>query len=144
MTRREKYPDTHYFHYYNANPKNKFTDDCVIRAICTALEQDYVQTVREMTELGIAYGYLVNSDETINRYLKSKGWVKCRQPRKWDNTKFTGKEWCENIRWHESNVRMERQIANIGGHHIVAIIDGKINDIWDCSNKCIGNYWIKG
>ena len=34
-------------------------------------------------------------------------------------------------------------IANIGGHHIVAIIGGKIKDTWDSSSGCIGNIWIK-
>ena len=29
------------FTYYNANPKNRKTDDCVVRALCTALKQDY-------------------------------------------------------------------------------------------------------
>jgi hypothetical protein len=33
-------------------------------------------------------------------------------------------------------------IANIGGHHIVAIIEGQINDIWDSSDGCIGNVWV--
>lgn len=44
MTRQKKYPDTSTFHYYNANPKNKVDDDCVIRAICTALNQSWAQT----------------------------------------------------------------------------------------------------
>lgn len=53
MTRQQKYPDTNTFHFYNANPKNKYTGDCVIRAISTALEQSWEQTIKELTELGI-------------------------------------------------------------------------------------------
>lgn len=138
MTRQEKYPDTSTFHYYNANPKNKVGDDCVIRAICTALNQSWEQTVRELTEVGIKYGYVVNDPNTYKRYLKAKGWTIHKQPRKVDNTKFIGKEFCKNIVKQNQNY-----IAHIGGCHIVAIINGKVNDIWDSTDGCIGNYWIK-
>lgn len=138
MTRQERYPDTSTFHYYNANPKNKVGDDCVIRAICTALNQPWEQTVRELTEVGIKYGYVVNDPNTYKRYLKAKGWTIHKQPRKADNTKYIGKEFCNNIAKQNQNY-----IAHIGGGHIVAIINGKVNDIWDSTDGCIGNYWIK-
>lgn len=50
MTRKEKYPDTTTFHYYNANPHNRLGGDCAIRAVCTALNQPWDTTLREMTE----------------------------------------------------------------------------------------------
>ena len=145
MTRQEKYPNTDTFHYYNANPKNRITTDCVIRALCTALEQDYNQTVLELAEMQCKTGYDDGDSKLINKYLESKGWVKHSQPRKWDNTKYTGEEWCYEV---QSVIRArkstwDRIIANIGGHHIVAIIDGVVNDIWDSTDKCIGNYWTK-
>ena len=37
-----------------------------------------------------------------------------------------------------------RYIAHIGGHHIIAIVDKKVNDTWDSTDGCIGNYWTKG
>lgn len=135
MTRQNKYPETSSFHYYNANPKNRLGGDCVVRAISTALNQSWETTVRELTEVGIKYGYVLNDKNTYEKYLKEKGWVKCKQPRKSDNTKFTGKEFCKGLK--------NTVIAHIGGHHIVAIVDGKINDIWDSSDGCIGNYWTK-
>lgn len=138
--RRAKYPDTEVFHYYNANPKNRITGDCSIRAICTALEIPYNQVVMEMAEFQCKTGYDAASHEGIDRYLQSKGWHKNKQPRKLDNTKYTGEEFCKEVQshrhWYSPNI-----IANIGGHHIVAIMFGKINDIWDSSDGCIGNYW---
>lgn len=56
-TRQQKYPDTDTFHYYNANPKNRITGGCAFRAISTALNQDYNQTVMEMAELMCKTGY---------------------------------------------------------------------------------------
>jgi hypothetical protein len=137
-TREEKYPETTTFHYYNANPKNRITGDCTFRAICTALEQSWEQTVMEMAELSCKTGYAINDNKGIERYLKEKGWVKHSQPKKSNNKKYTGKEFCKKIA--DKNVRY---VCNIGGHHIVAVINGKVNDIWDSTDGCIGNYWTK-
>ena len=149
-TRVEKYPTTDVFQYYNRNPRNRITTDCVIRAISLSLDLPYTTVVMEMAEMQCKTGYDDASKEPIDRYLKSKGWVKCKQPRKVDNTKYTGEEFCRKIQhpiyceelnlpgcdWH-------RIVANIGGHHIVSIVEGKIHDIWDPSHKCVGNIWVK-
>ena len=143
MNRQQKYPDTETFHYYNANPHNKLSGDCVIRAICTVLGQSWEQTLKEMCDIGIKYGYVPSDDKVIARYMEDKGWYKRKQPRKLDNTKYTGKEFCEKLPEILSHCRIDKVLANIGGHHIVAIIDGKVNDIWDSTDGCIGNVWIK-
>lgn len=75
MTRQEKYPDTNTFHWYNANPKNKYTGDCVIRAISVTLELPREQVYRDLVEIGIKYGYMMNDPKTYSKYLDSKGWV---------------------------------------------------------------------
>lgn len=137
MKRQEKYPDTPTFHYHNANPHNRITTDCVIRAISTATEIPYNQVVMELAELQCETGYDDGDMKLYEKYLKSKGWVKHQQPRKGDNTKYTGKEFCERARTYEN------YIANIGGHHIVAIVGGKVWDTWNSTGGCIGNYWTK-
>lgn len=128
------------YHYYNANPKNRKGSDCVARALCTAMNMKWETVIREMTEVGITKGYEATDTKTIAEYLKLKEWEKQLQPRKGDNTKYTGAEFCKKLR-AEGNTKPI--IANIGGHHMVAIINNKINDIWNCSHKCIGNYWIQ-
>ena len=149
MKRQDKYPDTDTFTYYNANPKNKVTTDCWLRAISTGLNKDYVQVLREMVEVSIKTGYEVSDKRTIEKYLAANNFVKMKQPRKYDNTKYTGSEWCNHL---NSNGYTGNIIAMIGGHHIVAIkptnSDGlnkkyKIHDTWNSSYKCIGNYYIK-
>ena len=142
MKRQEKYPETSTFHYYNANPKKRLTSDCVVRAISTALEIPYEQVVMEMAKMECETGYSRASNEGVDKYLQSKGWEKNKQPRKDDNTKYTGKEWCEEIQthrhWYDQQI-----IANIGGGHIVAIMWGQVYDTWDSTDGCIGNYWTK-
>lgn len=135
MKRQDKYPDTSTFHYYNTNPYNRITGDCCARALCNALKIPYTQVVMEMAELQCKTGY--SAEQLIDRYLKSKGWIKQRQPRKADNTRYTGREFCKHY-------KPQNVIANIGTNHIVAIISGKVEDIWDSADGCIGNYWIKG
>lgn len=138
MTRQEKYPETRTFHYYNANPKNRITGDCRIRAIAVACEVPYNKVVMDLAKIQCDTGYDQCTNQGIDILMKQYGWTKHKQPRKADNTKYTGKEFC--LKMAKKNVRY---VANIGGHHIVAIINGKVNDIWDSTGGCIGNYWTK-
>lgn len=150
MVRQQKYPDTATFHFYNANPKRRVTGDCVIRALSTAMDVPYEVVYRELFEFSQKCGYMLNSKECYSKYLQSKGWIKQKQPRKDDNTKYTGVEFCEQLQddpWlftgkeYDFNARI---IAKIGSHHIVAIVDGMVHDTWDSTDGCIGNYWTKG
>ena len=134
-SRKEKYPDTDTFKYYNANPKGRITCDCVARAICTALNKPYKYILMEMIELSIETGYEYTDGKLIDKYLNSKGWTKNKQPRKSDNTKFTGEEFAKLFKG--------TCVANIGGHHMVCIKDGKVHDTWNSTDGCIGNYWTK-
>lgn len=143
MTRQQKYPETSTFHYHNQNPHNRITTDCVIRAISTATEIPYNQVVMELAEMQCKTGYDDGDKKLYDKYLQSKGWRKCDQPRKWDNTKFTGDEWCRELKYEYRSPRYARMVANIGGGHVVAIIGYKVWDIWDSTDGCIGNYWIK-
>lgn len=150
--RRRKYPDTDTFHFYNANPKGKMTTDCVIRAISTALEQSYEQTLREMAEMTISSGYMLNENKGMDKYLKSKGWIKCKSPRKDDGTKYTGQEFCRTLMHpiYSEELDLCRQgfeinhiVANIGGHHTVAIKSGQVWDTWNSTQGTIGIVWVK-
>lgn len=142
MTRQNKYPDTKTFHYHNANPKNRITTDCVVRAISTALELPYSQVVMELAEMQCKTGYDDGDKTLYEKYLASKGWVKHKQPRKDFNLKYTGKEFCEMAQEYTMDYP-SRMIANIGGHHIVAIVEGRVWDTWDSTGGCIGNYWTE-
>ena len=150
--RARKYPDTDYFHFHNANPKGKMTEDCVIRAITTALRQPYEQTLRELAEINIKTGYMLNGNKGIDAYMKSKGWVKCKQPKKPDGTKYTGQEFCrtlmhpiysEELDICKEGFEINNILANIGGHHTVAIMSGQIWDTWYSANGSIGIVWVK-
>ena len=150
MTRQQKYPDTATFHYHNQNPKNRITGDCAIRAISLATEIPYNDVVMGLAKMQCITGY--DAVDCIGRYMESIGWRKHKQPRYEDGSKFTGNGFCtaqQSLLFGDGNTGNwniypdRRIVANIGGHHMVAIIDGKVNDIWNSTGGCIGNYWTK-
>lgn len=157
MTRQQKYPDTRTFHFYNANPKSRITTDCVIRAISTATGIPYNTVVMELAEIQCETGFDPSEKSTYGKYLESKGWKKYKQPKRTDGTKYTGEDFCRiqqnyaGSKWNydhwendDAEIRCsDKIVANIGGGHVVAIMDGQVWDIWDSTGGCIGNYWTK-
>lgn len=140
MKREEKYPDTPYFTYYNANSKNKLGGDCVVRAIATALNQSWETTVREMTEMGIKKGLVLDDKKLYPKYLESKGFSESGEPRDYDSKKITVKEF---IKRYCANLDNYVIVANVGSHHIVCIKNMKVHDTWDSSSQTIHKYWIR-
>lgn len=120
----------------NVNPKGKNTGDCVIRAMTTALEMDYYDVYEEMYELSKKSGHMVNDKHCEDLYLKQKGFVKFAQPKHCDGTKYRINE----IR----NLTQARVIVIRCTHHLTCVKDGVLIDTWNCGNKVINNYYIKG
>lgn len=138
MTRQQKYPETSTFHYHNENPHNRITGDCTYRAIARATGIPYNKVVKDGAELHIKTGFPVDDSKGMEKMMELYGWVKHPQPRKANGNKYTGREFCEQIA-----SKKLRYLARIGGHHVIAIVDGKVNDIWDSTDGCIGNYWTE-
>ena len=127
-----------YYNYINVNPKDKYGGDCVVRAIALALNQSWEQTVREMTELGIKHGLVLNDKKLYPKYLKLKGFREVKEPRDVNNRKITIREY---LRY---KFVLKAVVVNAGSHHVTCIKDNKVNDIWDCSKCTMHKYWIKG
>ena len=143
--------DTESFKFYNANPKDKRTADCVLRAISVATGKTWDEVLDDLVACAHKYKLMPNDPKCYEKYLDGLGFIKMKQPRKSDNTKYTGSEFCT---WLSVNyIHGETIVAHIGGHHAVAIMpsyegDGindryKVFDIWNSTSKSIGNYWIK-
>lgn len=135
MSRRRIPQNTESFEYYNANPKDKITSDCVIRALSVALNKPWDEVMTDLMQYALKYKLMPNDKDCYAKYLKDLGWIKQRQPRKENNTKYTGKEFVKIFKG--------TCIAHIGGHHLVCIKDGKVLDTWNSTGGCIGNYWVK-
>ena len=106
------------------------------------MDKTWDEVFNSLYNIATKYKLMMNDPKCYTRYLKEEGWIKQKAPRKVDNTRYTGREFCELIP-DEEKVYTLNVIANIGTHHITAIIGGKIYDTWDCSAGKIGNYWTQ-
>lgn len=120
---------------YNNNPKNKKTCDCVVRALALATGRPYVDVYKELFEISLKTGYMLNEKRVEDKFLEQNGFVKHKQPRKSDNTKYTIKE--------ADKICTDRIIIVRCAGHLTCIKDGAVYDLWDCRSKCISNYYTK-
>ena len=123
------------FQYFNANPLNENTTDCVIRAICGVTEQEWAEVLMDMTLYGIKKGMMPDDPDLYPQYLKDKGWKKHSQPKKRNGKKYKACEWAPLFKGEA--------IAHIGEHHMAMISHGKVWDTWDSTDGIVGNYWTK-
>lgn len=127
--------ETSTFHFHNENPKGHRTGDCVIRAIARASGNSWDVTLAGL----FIVGYRIKSElawkDCYEKYLEEQGWNKGKQPRKPDGDKYTVGEWAQL----HPNQTYIISVAN----HLTCIIDGKCNDIWNCTGKTVLNYWTK-
>lgn len=120
----------------NKNFKNKKTGDCVVRALSTASGKDYKQVAKELFEIYMKYGYIINDKHCYERWLDENGFIKRPQPRKWDNTKYL-------IGEIEELIDEDSKVIVSCANHLTCVVDLTLLDIWDCRKKCIGNYYVK-
>lgn len=132
---KDKYPDTETFTWYNANPKHKFTNDCVIRAISKAKGKSWYDIFNILSQYARQDCDILNSKSVFDKYLTQTGFIKHKQPRHSDNTKYTGDEFAK-----EFNKGI--YVLNMA-NHLTVCVDGKIYDTWNCGYKTVGNYWEK-
>ena len=118
----------------NLNPKGRKTTDCVIRAITAATKKDYNEVLMDLAKLQVETAYDMSDKRCYEKYLVSLGWIKHKQPRKIDGTKY---------RVGEINKLVypgQRAIISMAGHLSVKV-DQDIIDTWDCRRKTIGYYY---
>ncbi len=122
---------------YNNNPKNKITNDCVIRAIALGTNRNWKDIYMELTELGIDKGLMINDKKNWKMYLRRLGYEQQKTPKKENNKRYTIQEFCKEL-------AEEQKIYIISiRKHLTVVKDKNLYDTWNCSSKCMGNYWIK-
>ena len=116
----------------NPNPLGKQTSDCVVRAICIALEQSWRRTYRELCELGEIEAELPSANSVWGLYLKERGAEQFLLP---DNCPacLTVRAFCE---------RYPEGVYVVGtGTHAVACIDGDYMDSFDSGSETPAYFW---
>lgn len=122
------------FIFHNENPKGLLSAaDCVIRAISKGIGKSWEQVLEDLLQIALKVKDTPTSDRVYGKYLEDLGYPKQKQPRKKDNTKYTTDEFAK---------KFNKGIFIISlANHLSVVIDGKIYDTWNCSNKSVGNYW---
>lgn len=122
------------FIFHNENPRGLLrSNDCVIRAIAKATGKDWDEVFEQLAIIGLELKDVVNSKPVYDKYLQQLGYPMQKQPRKSNNTKYTAAEFAKKF----NKGRYVISLAN----HLSVVVDGKIYDTWNCSDKSVGNYW---
>jgi hypothetical protein len=132
--RKSKYKDTAHFTYHNENPYDQITGDCVIRAISNACKLRYCDVVMDLAQLQCETGFQANCKEAWTKYIKNRGWQENKEPRKPNRTRYTVSEYLD------LNPNLTA-IAIVGSHHVVAIINGVVQDIWNSSYEYLHRFY---
>jgi hypothetical protein len=123
----------------NVNPKGRRTGDCSTRALVGTLGISYDAALKLQTEISLKTYYDPTSKQVMEKVLEKFGYVKMKQPRKCDNTKYTVSEMDEIL---TKKQMQEGVLVTVANHH-TCITGGRIQDIWNCGYKTVGNYYIK-
>jgi hypothetical protein len=105
--------------------------DCVARSIAIASGQSYMATLIALCDLAVEIGAMPNDKWLYEKYLEKIGFTKRGTPRDERNRKIRLCDW---------QFRNGRAVVNVSGH-LTAVIDGVVQDTWDCRRKCCNTIW---
>ena len=120
--------------FYNANPVNRDTDDCVVRAIAVLLEEDWLSAyIRVCIQGGIDYR-MPSTNGTWSAFLSKEGYKRHVIPNTCPDC-YTVRDFCYD--------HPEGKFLVATGDHVVAVVNGNYYDTWDCGDKVPMYYWEK-
>lgn len=120
----------------NENPKGWKTGDCVVRALTTATEMDYLDVYDTLYQIGRKKCRMPNDKIVYEKFLQDNGFTNCKMPRHNDNSRYTVSELIDEL--GEGNIL----VMNVA-HHVTVSVNDKLVDLWNCGGKSVGNYFIK-
>ena len=127
------------YNEFNVNPKGHKTGDCSTRALVGTLDISYEEAIQLQAKWAIRKCYGLTDKQTMELVLREFGYVKMKQPRHRDGTKYKVGELDEILTWTQ---REHGVLVTVANHHTCIKCD-YVQDTWDCRNKSVGNYYIK-
>lgn len=116
----------------NPNPGHKEVPDCVVRAICIALNARWIDVYDDLCELGRQEFNMPSADSVWGKYLYTRGFEPFLLPHNCPNC-ITIKQFCRMY-------QRGRYIIGTGSH-AVAVIDGDYYDSWDSGDQIPSFFW---
>ena len=117
----------------NENPANARVGDCVVRAISTALNQDWVKTYVELCVQGLMFCDLPSSNAVWASYLAYKGYKRFAIPN--DCNCYTVEDFCKD--------RPKGTYILGTGTHCICAKDGCFFDSWNSGQEIPIYYFTK-
>lgn len=121
------------FVYYNLNPLQNHTGDCVVRAFAFFLgipwKRAFLDLIMWCADRGVVN---FNYRSTYYDYLKEKGFVKKKLPFK---SKITVGEFCERIAEEGKTYLIQVK------RHMTIVCERDVLDVWDCRDREVEFYW---
>ncbi len=117
---------------YNSNPQNNRADDCTVRAISKALDQNWEETFVGLCVKGFEMGDMPSANHVWNAYLRDKGFTRKAVPDSCPDC-YTVSQFCKDY-------PKGRFILALG-EHVVTVINGVLYDSWDSSDEPIFYIW---
>ncbi len=127
------------FKQVNVNPKGKKTGDCSTRALAYCLGISWDDALTLQYKMALKTKYDPTSHQVVERILAEHGWVKQKQPRKYDGRKYTVREMDQVVNDYWLSNRCICTVA----HHYVVLEDDHYVDTWNSGGKTVGNYFVK-
>lgn len=119
--------------YHNENPINNRVGDCVIRALSTALNQEWEKTYAELCIQGLMFCDLPSSNAVWGAYLAHKGYKRHTIPNACNC--YTVEDFCKD---HPKGTYI------LGtGTHALTVVSGDWIDVWDSGNEAPIFYFEK-
>lgn len=127
------------YKYYNANPLNNKTNDCVIRAITTYLygARDKVETKKiyydeiysRLSEYGMRNSLMLNDEKNYMQFI--------------DKLRMKEYKCYENIKVDDLDKFFDYgdMIVNLKGH-LTCMLDWCIYDTFDCRNEMVESVFV--
>lgn len=124
--------------YVNPNPLKKKTGDCVFRACSVALDLDWDSVFQDLCKIGLELKEPPNMKPAYNELLLCHGFeylsIKVKKGSKRPTVNQVAKA------TKNTSLVIVCRLAN----HIVTAKEGTFWDTWDCGDKSLYGYWVKG
>jgi len=121
--------------YYNPNPKKHEVGDCVVRAMCKAMEKEWDEVYQDLCSLGMELKAMPNDDIVWKKYLLENGF----QYHKVSNKKGSKRPRVNEFAKDNKEGTYILRVAN----HIVTCVDGYYYDLFDAGSSALYGYYEK-
>lgn len=131
------------FRKVNLNPSQKRTNDCVIRAIAKATGLGWEDVFSQLCNIALVKHLMPNDPKVYEHFFDLNGFVKMKQPRKENGKKYTVREFLDSLYTSENPCIITVARHMTFGYHDKQEHQGILFDTWNCSHKCVCNYYVK-